>query len=242
MQNAELSARLFDLDAIAEKSGRIMYSAFMSPADAAALAHIRLDGTLSFSAGYDGAERVLAVITPRKCRDGLSLPISYIDICVRGGGQLSHRDVMGSILGLGIKREALGDIIIENGKITVAVLDKVGDYLMQNLAKIGRESVGLAFCEAPTVTPPKVEEIVATVASLRLDSVVSEGFGISRTDAAELIKRSAVFVNWIEECRPAKEVREGDKISLRGHGKILLFEVGGQSRKGRTFIKIHRYK
>ncbi len=243
MQGSELSARLFDLDEIADKSGKTMFSGFLSPADAFAIAPLgkRLRGALSFSAGYDGAERVLAVITPQKCRDDGALPITYLKIRVRGDEEISHRDVMGAILVLGIKRDALGDIVAE-GDIVVAVSDKVADYIMQNLVKIGRASVDIEPCNAPCPPAPQVEEITATVASLRLDSVVSEGFGISRGDAAEFIKKSAVAVNWQEQCSPSKEVKIGDKISLRGKGKILLYEIGGQSRKGRTFITIHRYK
>ncbi len=244
MQNAELAARLFDLDELAKKQGRIMCTGFLSPAEQAQLAPLakKLSGELSFEAGYDGAERALAVITPQKHFGEKALPISYLEIHIHGDEEISHRDIMGAVLALGIKRELLGDIITSIAPPVIVVGEKMADYIILNLDKIGRAGVDIIRTDvAPTPPEPKFEEIHASVASLRLDSVVSEGFRISRNDAAEFIKKAAVAVNFEEQTSPSKTVKVGDKISLRGKGKILLCEQGGLSRKGRTFITIRKY-
>lgn len=244
MQNAELAPRIFDLDELAKKQGRVMCTGFLSPAEQAQIAPLskKLAGTLSFEAGYDGAERALAVITPPKFFGEKALPITYLEIRVHGDEEISHRDIMGAVMALGVKREMLGDIITSLTPPVMVVGDKIADYIILNLEKIGKAGVDIVKTDtAPTPPEPEFEEIVASVASLRLDSIVSEGFKISRSDAAEFIKKSAVAVNWEEQTSPSKAVKVGDRISLRGKGKILVYEQGGLSRKGRTFVTIRKY-
>jgi len=144
-------------------------------------------------------------------------------------------------LGLGLKREKLGDILDCVTPQIILCSNNISEYIIQNFTKAGQVnfecSVVNSF-EAPVQLP---EMITATVASLRLDSIIAEGFSLSRTKAAEAIKHGIVYVNWTLTASPSKDIKEGDNITFRGMGKIRLKEISGLSRKGRTFIVIEKF-
>jgi RNA-binding protein YlmH len=192
--------------------------------------------------GYPSAERKIAIVYP----DFLTfreeeLPI--VALRVEGKNRFSHREVLGSILGLGIKREKVGDIIVKESKCDVILKEEMKDFLLLNLTKIGRESVEVHEIELSDVMQPEIKykDIFSTVASLRVDSVAASGFGISRTKASELIKSGLLQVNWEAVEDPSFHVGEGDVISLRGFGRIKLQEIKGNTKKGRISIHILRY-
>ncbi|MBQ9045483.1 MAG: RNA-binding protein [Oscillospiraceae bacterium] len=152
-------------------------------------------------------------------------------------GTLSHRDYLGALLALGVKREWLGDILVEDGGATVLCLKSIEAHLL-TLEQVGRWGVKTAPVALANVTPPerRVRPVTFTVQSARLDAVTAGLFGLSRTAAAERIRIGDVHLNY-ELCqRPDAAVQPGDILSLRGSGKAQLTEIGGQSRKGRVFL------
>ncbi|UMZ73273.1 RNA-binding protein [Natranaerofaba carboxydovora] len=157
---------------------------------------------------------------------------------------ISHRDVLGAILSLGLKREKIGDIIINNDTINVAVDSQISDYIIQNLNMIKKTTVNIQVVDEQEIDSSEdyVKEIKGTVASLRLDSVASVGFGASRNKMKELIKAQRVKLNWKQALDPKCEINEDDVISLQGKGRIQIASVGKKSRKGRRHILIRRYK
>ncbi len=201
--------------------------------------------------GFEEGERKKAVIAPSAWN--LSKEMAGVDILSIKGNfdftPISHRDVLGAILGLGLKREMIGDIIVETegdnqNIVNVAVDEKISEYIIQNLKMIKRSTVRVEIIDEQELAlgDDYVKEINSTVASLRLDSVASVGFKASRNKMKELIKGERVKINHKPVLDPKNEVNEDDVISLRGKGRIHLVSVGKISKKGRRHIVIRRYK
>lgn len=155
----------------------------------------------------------------------------------------THRDFLGSLMGLGLTREKVGDILVSPHWADVLVGSSVADFLLREWKQAGRVPLRVAEIGLEEIAVPEqpVKLIRDTVASLRLDSVAAAGFSISRSAAAELIRSGKAEVNWMPCIRPDFSVEQGDVLTIRGLGKCCLAEVGGQSRKGRTGITMKRF-
>ena len=156
---------------------------------------------------------------------------------------ITHRDVLGSLMGLGIERTNFGDIIMQTGGAQLIVDAAMADYVKQNFTKIAMVSVSVDDMDIAEIQPKeeKIKEIRTTVASLRLDAVASSGFSVSRTKVVSSINAGLVQVNWQPAKGPAQEVKEGDIISLRGRGRMKIEEITGTSRKGRIGVYLKRF-
>lgn len=196
-----------------------------------------------FYGGYDDAERTVACFLPDYA-DVSNCPVSVIRITAREGGRkLTHRDYLGSLTGLGIRREMTGDILVHENGADIIIMDDIRDFILTNYAKAGRTSLTTEALPIDQLHIPDAhtEMIKDTVASLRLDNVISSAFRLSRAKAAEAIRSGLVFVNSMQAEKPDAKVEQGDKLVLRGKGKAYLREIGGQTRKDRTYILIERY-
>ncbi len=160
-----------------------------------------------------------------------------------GARRLTHRDYLGSLLGLGIKREMTGDIIVRDNGADIIIMKEISDFLLMNYEKAGRVNLKLEIADITALDTGivNIEEKHDTVASLRLDNLVSSVYGISRGKAQEAIKSGIVFVNSTQALKPDMQLTEGDKLVLRGRGKAVLREIQGKTRKDRIFIKFDRY-
>lgn len=154
---------------------------------------------------------------------------------------ISHRDVLGSLMGLGIKREMVGDILVNGNAAQFFCHEAVCDYIEMNLQKTNRYRVKIKRGEISDIPKPKTETVSINVSSMRLDSVCAECFGLSRTKAAEAIKRGEVSVNWLIRYDTDAQVSRGDKLSMRGKGKVEIVGVTGVSKKGRLFAEVKKY-
>ena len=196
--------------------------------------------------GYAGAERNILLFLP----DWLDAdsaesqsPIRCLRATFREEEKLSHRDFLGSLMGMGIVREKVGDILVGPSAADLMVLDTVAEFLLQSWNSAGRARLTVTAIEPWEVRVPEVkcQEVRDTVSSLRLDAVASTGFRMARGKAAELITSGRVQVNWRECAKPDKLLTAGDTVSARGFGKFELTEVGGVTKKGRTAIVLKRY-
>lgn len=198
-----------------------------------------------FYGGYPDAERQILINLPDYAFLETENPLTVIRATKPDGGRaLTHRDYLGSLLGLGIKRELVGDILVREDGADIIVTEDIADFILLNYGKAGRTNLSLTQCPIKDLIIPKqkVSVITDTVASLRLDSVVASAFGLSRGKASEAITRGIVFVNHVETVKPDQQVSEGDRITLRGRGKARLTEIGGKSRKDRQYITIERFE
>ena len=169
--------------------------------------------------------------------------VAALRVRYRAEEGLTHRDLLGSLMALGVVRAKLGDILVSAESADVLVCADIADYLLQEWtsaghAKLRGERIALDELAVPEL---KVKELRDTVATLRLDAVASTGFAMSRAKAAELIASGRVQLNHREVTKPDAAVAQGDIVSARGLGKFELAEVGGLSKKGRTAILVRRY-
>lgn len=158
---------------------------------------------------------------------------------------LSHRDWLGALMALGIKRELLGDIAVEgDSRAVVFCQPKGAQYLIAELSRAGRDAVHASFCRLPAGFAPKqeYEEVRTTVASPRLDGVVRALCNISREDAAALIERGYVEQNYDAALRTDGGVAPGDVLSVRGYGKFRIDSVEEPTRRGRLHLAAKKYK
>lgn len=195
-----------------------------------------------FLGGYPDAERKIVAFFPDYPVE--ESPLSAIRVTVKTGGKkLAHGDYLGSLTGLGVKREVLGDLLVRDDGCDIILLNEVVDFFLYNYGKAGRanlnvEQIGL---EDLLVPQGRFEEKQDTVASLRLDNVVASAFATSRSNAASCIQQGLVYINGIQSEKVDKLVCEGDKLVLRGKGKIRLKAVGRTTRKNKIVILMDRY-
>lgn len=204
-----------------------------------------------FFGGYEDAERKRLVVCPHYDYNPFFTGITEDDfglkfLQIEGNfkfRRISHRDILGSLMSLGIKREVLGDIIINEEVLQFIVDEQIADFIRLNLQKINNVGVKVTEIEKDYLKPPQktLKEINATVASLRLDSVLSAAFGLSRKKASDLVKKEAVKHNWRAASGPDKEVKSGDIISVRNQGKMEVIAVKGKTKKGRIAVVLGRY-
>ncbi|MBQ4340720.1 MAG: RNA-binding protein [Firmicutes bacterium] len=198
-----------------------------------------------FRGGYPQAERCILMFLPEYVDEDEAGPLSAVRINKpQKAGDLSHRDYLGALMGLGIKRECIGDILVRSGGADIIVLEEICDYILLNFSKAGRvyleaEKISLNEIRVPE---QKFREKIDTVASLRLDNIISSAFNVPRTTAAAAIKSGLIFVGNIQTEKADLQIKEGDVIAYRGKGKCCLAEIGGKSRKDRQYIRINIYE
>lgn len=202
---------------------------------------------LYYFGGYPDAERKMLCYLP----DYLDESSLYEDdspvVCLRAtfydGDDLSHRDFLGGLMGCGVERDVLGDILVSKGSCDFFVTAQIAEYIQQNFLSAGRAKLhidSIPLSQVQTIVP-EFTEIKDTLASLRLDSVVSTGFRIGRSLASQYISAGKAAVDSLPCEKPDKLIDEGMKISVRGLGKIKVHSVSGQTKKGRIWVVIHRY-
>ena len=196
--------------------------------------------------GYDGAERQALLFLPDWMEPeagAAELGLRYLRAAYRREYQLTHRDLLGSLMGLGIVREKVGDLLVGEESCDLVVQDSVAEFLLQSWDTAGRARVTVTEIGPENLHIPQVrcQEIRDTVAALRLDAVASTGFRMARGKAAALIESGKVQVNWRECTKPDKLLQAGDTVTARGFGKFELLEVGGVTKKGRQAILLKRY-
>ena len=203
-------------------------------------------GLQSFG-GYADAERRMLVYLPEYWDESWFDTEDAPFVCLRAsfyeGDALSHRDFLGALMGAGIGRETVGDICVGQSSCDFFVTKEIAPYILQNFLSAGRTRLRLAKIPLAEVSVPEPEtkEIRDTLASLRLDSVISAGFRIGRSLAAQHVTAGKAAIDGLPCEKPDKPVSEGCKISVRGLGKIKLDTVNGQTKKGRISVIIKRY-
>lgn len=236
---------------IAERQYSVKSLGFLDPREAAVLQK-EIRGSVPagmeyrFFGGYEEAERTMLVCFPEYLEPDYDEIIAALEITGRDISKLSHRDYLGSLMGLGIKRDNIGDIVPlgeKYGKCYIFIKPAMLNYVGENLTKIGRCGVRSNTRNLSEVIIPQraTEPTIATVSGLRLDCVLSAALNLSRGKTAELIKSERVRVNFETAASASQSVKEGDLISVRGFGRYKLSEVRGVTRKGRISVIIDRY-
>ena len=241
----ELFRRGADLDRRCEKSAGVTNTGFLTPAQAYELrswASRAAVCTVLFRGGYEGAERKAAFFLPDWMDEESFDEAEYLCAieCTARFGTPGHRDYLGAVLGLGIAREWLGDILIEGETAWLICMPSVKQHILLNLDKVGRW--GVRTREIPLGDVPrqerKLREIIFSVQSVRLDAVCAGMFGLSRTAAAEAVAQGQVTLNYAVCLKTDAAVKDGDVLSLHGKGKGIVLDAGStNSRRGRLWVK-----
>ncbi|MGM9550450.1 MAG: RNA-binding protein [Faecousia sp.] len=204
------------------------------------------EGLYTFG-GYDDAERKMLVYLPDYLDSSALNSEDSPCVCLRAaffqGDSPSHRDFLGALMGAGIGRETVGDICVDKGSCDFFVTAEIAPYLQQNFTSAGRTKLHLTRIPLTdaNIPAPEVKEIRDTLASMRLDSVISSGFRIGRSLAAQYVAAGKAAIDGLPCEKPDKPVPVGAKISVRGLGKIRLTSVSGRTKKDRISVVIHRY-
>lgn len=232
--------KIYDRCFRSEKFGGAMFGEFLSMEEISRLEERKKylpDAELKLWGGYEDAERKIAGFNAEE----EEFPLCYIEIKVKTGG-LSHRDYLGSLMGLGIERCKVGDIIVSDSGAVVVVHESVGDYIVNTLFPVGKANAEVRKIarEDLNLAPKKFSDIGGTVASLRLDSITAMMAGKGRSTACDLIKAGRVFINGISALKADVKINDGDLITVRGFGKAVV-EIGGRSKKDRIFVTMRKY-
>ncbi len=199
-----------------------------------------------FYGGTEGAERRVAYYLPEYLTKEDYFDSDVI-ACICASfyekNALSHRDILGALMGAGIKRETVGDIIVHENACEIFVLAELKRYLLDNLTSAGRHHLTVSEVDPKNVEKPpqKMKEARVTVSSLRFDSVISAAFHLSRGNAADAIRAGSASLNALTCLKPDRSVEQDDEISVRGLGKMKVLEIHGQTRKDRTALTVGIY-
>lgn len=245
-----LLSRVLDQKSQMEKTNMPMTTVFLSPAEQVVAEDMlrAAKAEVCFFGGYAEAERVVAHFSPPWQDETLRFPpldgpIGAIEATFHRDAQLSHRDILGSLMALGIERELIGDILLNENVCQIVVLERAIAILLSQWQGAGRWNLTAKQIPLSDLSPSSVQVQIRhdTVATPRLDTIVACGFSLSRSKAAQAILAGRVQVNHRLCQKPDKIVVQGDKISCRGMGKCEVANFGGQSRKGRIQVEIKRF-
>lgn len=242
---ALLQSRIADLTEQCRDHG---YPAFLGFLDAAqqsqAAQLLKYAGcTHCFWGGYPDAERVYLGVYPDTETDRSLFPFRCLAITFRLQDALSHRDFLGSLMALGLRRDAVGDICVEAGRAVVFLADHAAQLVLRELDKVGSTGVELAECPMDSLQFTRsFLPVTGTVASLRIDCVVAMLCNLSRTQASRLITTGLVAINGLAVPETTKTIVVGDKISIRGTGKYIFDGQDGVSRKDKLRLRFSKYQ
>ncbi len=234
---------------------------FLDMHEKSVLAGIRLqysDVKMIFYGVFDGAERNVAVFLPEYvnaeneeelrtyfAESPESNPLAVVEMEKdKFSPELGHRDYLGALMGLGIRREMTGDISVTEKGCKMAVSEKIALFIIENLSKAGRGTLKAKIIPAHLAAEGMKAAGAPdsfTVSSMRLDSVVKNAFRVSRSGAAAAIEGGTVFVNDVECTKPDRKILSGDKIVFRRKGRIIVDDCSSVSKKGRVIVEIRKF-
>ncbi|MEF9984652.1 MAG: YlmH/Sll1252 family protein [Oscillospiraceae bacterium] len=201
------------------------------------------NANITYFGGYDDCQRkMLGIFADYDDKTQASFPITALTFKFRNQDSLSHRDFLGALMSLRIKREAVGDILVEEGRAVVFLNSKIADIVLSDVTKIGNIGVKIQLgFENLSVFEQKFHEINGTVSSLRLDCIISMFMNISRDKASDIINSQLVHINSVLCIDRDTIVSENDKISVKGFGKIIIVNVGNLTKKNRIHVNCKKF-
>ena len=250
-----LLAQVSDKIEMCENKNKIEYTNFLDLAQIELVQNyidkLKIENYISYG-GYEQSERKLFVIYPEKFNSTVVeknlvsiVKIVRIQLPDELKGKYAHRDYLGAVIKLGVKREKIGDIIVADDGADILVKPDVLKFLLQNLPELKRFSKSeIKQIEIENLRKPNIqkEEITIIVPSLRLDSIVAELANASRNKATTFITSERVLVNYMVETKTSKEIKIEDTITIRGKGRFVVKKQTGTSKKGKQIIKIEKFK
>ena len=226
------------------KNYDVRYSEFLNPFEienAKAILNSTSDLKYTVDGGYKESERKVVFIYPFYMEyEDIDETLRFIQI--EGNFKfksISHKDYLGSLLSLGIKREKIGDIIIHENFCQVIVSNDICDFILMNLEKVSNNNVKLKEISREDIiySPPKCKDVSFTVTSSRIDCVISGLYNISRQESSKLINNEKVQVNYEKITSASKEIKSESLISVRGKGRAQIISIGDLTKKNKIKVQ-----
>ena len=237
-----LKKRLKELDLNSYNRGNSTFSDFLNLYEQSIFHQTKFLSSNTLCGGYENAERVIACFYNNELSYLPIICLKIINSSAKFSQNLTHRDYLGSILGLGIDRGKIGDIIVGDDCTYCFVVDKIADYIVNNLTKVKNAFVTVQICDDyKEHIQPKFKEITGSISSLRLDCILSLAFNISRSQVTSKISDGLVYVNGRIITTNSYNIKDGDIISVRHLGRFKFDSIMGNTKKDRYFVKLYKY-
>lgn len=238
-----LKKRLAELSHRAFERGYTTYSTFLNLQEISILKSLKLDSKYNLFGGYENADRCVAAFSNDEIYSYPIVCIKIKPLQQKFSDKLTHRDFLGALMNLGIEREMLGDIKILNNEGYLFCLDKISQYIVDNLSSIKHTSVKCKIIDdIPELFNQIPDEEEYIVSSLRIDTVVSAVFKMSRNSASQLINQEKIFINSKTVYKDSVQLKEGDVVSVRGYGKFIYSQKVNETRKHKMVVAIRLYR
>ncbi|MCR4727433.1 MAG: hypothetical protein K5796_02110 [Lachnospiraceae bacterium] len=241
--------RLKELAERSYNSGTFTFTDFLSAAELSD--YFEKERDLSFATpklfgGCEIAERkIIRFGNPSELGYDVEFPITALSVepvAAKFSDDLNHRDFLGALMNLGIKREVLGDIFVKGNRACVFCREEIADYIIENLTRIKHTSVKVSKTnDTKELTAPTLEDKVILLSSARADAVIAKVYNISRNDSVSKFQAGLVYLNGRECTENAKDLKPGDILSVRGLGKFEYSEELGTSKKGKLNSLVRIY-
>lgn len=248
-----LVSKLIDKIEQVSKTNKIAYTDFMNLYEKNICLKILQKENINyiFYGGYEGAEREICFIYPQKLTEQIAFDnakneIKIIRIILPNmlKDKYIHKDYLGGLMKLGIKREKIGDIIVDRNGADIIAKNEMTVYIeneIKNLTRFSKSKITIENIENINIVQKEMKEFEVIVSSLRLDCIVSELVNMSRSKANEIIRELRVFINYENEENNSRILKEGDIVTIRGKGKFIIDSISGYTKKNRIILKVLQY-
>lgn len=247
-EEAFFKKRIEELCETCRNRGIPTHSLFLNAEEQAVLQTMHLqtgDVQQVLSGGFEGAERRIVCFLPPYLKNIPDSVFSFLALSPSSpkfAETLSHRDFLGALMHLSIRREMIGDILVPEQTAYVIALSKVSAYIRENLHMVRHTPVIAEEVSSEQLCPGvNTEEYDVNTASLRIDAILGAVYRISRSRAKELVMTGRVFVNSSLQSGADRTLKEGDILSVRGRGRFRLLPGVRTTRNGRLFVRIELY-
>lgn len=234
-------------DGLRQARGRPVFLGFFDEAQRAELSQAlarRRDAGHLFWGGYEEAERTMLGLFPDYMEpDPAAFPLEAVTFTYRRDDKPGHRDFLGAMMGLGVERSVVGDILVGQGQCVAFAKEEMAAYFAAELTKVGRIGVKASLgASDPLPVERHFVEIKGVAASNRLDCLTAIAARTSREKASTLVQMGLVQLNHRETLSPSARVEEGDVLSIRGQGKFIIDRLGPITQKGRLSVQCRKYQ
>ena len=241
--------RLLDLSRQADRKGIVLFSDFLNLNEQNIFHSLQkeLYTTAELSGGYEQAERQMVAFIP----DALCYEWSYPFVCIHAVPQypkyaekLTHRDVLGALMHLGLDRSKIGDIVLLENDIYIFCSETISDFIIDQFKQIRHTMIRSSIIEDVSTLKvhPVFEEHDDMVASNRIDAIIARAYHLSRSEAAAYLTAEKVFINGrcITNCNQSCD--NGDIVSVRQKGRFVFETDQSLSKKGKLRVRFMIYK
>jgi len=225
-------------------TGRIKVIDFLNSGEQSALERMVAkvdDVSVICDGGFESAERRRAVLFPSYMKaQSLDTKVSIFRIEVIGSGEVTHSQVLGSLMGLNIDRSVIGDIVVNENGTFFASCREFDQFLIENFTKVGRHAIRLVLVEEAITREQQFEDVEIIVSSMRLDVVVKALIQVSRSKAEEYLDAGFVRLNHTVDKKPSRLCQVGDVLSIRKHGRFKIIENKKTTKRGKFVVVLSK--